>query len=103
MIHNAFGVVAVLGAIEVLVLSLSKYERTRTWFDFLPPVFWIYFLPMLAAGTGLIDTQSPVLSFITTNLLPASLVLLLLPVDIRAILRLGPLALARPSPVPSSK
>jgi len=87
-------IVIVLAAIEALVLGLSRHERTKRCFDLLPAVFWIYFLPMLAATFGLITAKSPVYGLITTWLLPASLVLLLLPVDIRAILRLGPKALA---------
>jgi uncharacterized membrane protein len=87
-------IVLVLGAIEALVLWLSRHGRTRRCFDLLPAVFWIYFLPMLAASCGLITTNSPVYGLLTTWLLPASLVLLLLPVDMMAILRLGPTALA---------
>lgn len=94
MISNPALIVAVLISIEALVLWLSRHERTRRCFDLLPSVFWIYFLPMLAATFGLIDPKSPVYGLITSWLLPASLVLLLLPVDIRAILRLGPLALS---------
>jgi len=94
MITNPVLIVVVLLLIESLVLWLSRHEWTKRWFDFLPAVFWIYFLPMLAATFGLIATKSPVYGLITTWLLPASLVLLLLPVDIRAILRLGPTALA---------
>jgi uncharacterized membrane protein len=86
--------VIVLVAIEALVLTMSRHPRTKRYFDLLPAVFWIYFLPMLAATCGLIATKSPVYGLITTWLLPASLVLLLLPVDIKAILRLGPAALA---------
>jgi uncharacterized membrane protein len=87
-------IVLVLVAIETLVLGLSRHERTKRCFDLLPAVFWIYFLPMLAATCGLITAKSPVYGLITTYLLPASLVLLLLPVDLKAILRLGPTALA---------
>lgn len=94
MISHPLLIVVVLIAIEALVLWLSRHERTRRCFDLLPAVFWIYFLPMLAATFGLIATKSPVYGLITTWLLPASLVLLLLPVDIRAIMRLGPTALA---------
>ncbi len=94
MITNPFLIVLVLIAIEFLVLGLSRHHRTRRYFDLLPAVFWIYFIPMLAATFGLITAKSPVYSLITTWLLPASLVLLLLPVDLRAILRLGPTALA---------
>uniref|UniRef100_C6E6L2 DUF819 family protein n=1 Tax=Geobacter sp. (strain M21) TaxID=443144 RepID=C6E6L2_GEOSM len=94
MITNPVLIVAVLISIEALVLWLSRHERTRRFFNLLPSVFWIYFLPMLAATFGLIATNSPVYGLITSWLLPASLVLLLLPVDIKAILRLGPTAIA---------
>jgi uncharacterized membrane protein len=94
VIDHPFLIILLLAAIEALVLGLSRHERTRRWFELLPAVFWIYFLPMLAATFGLLPTRSPVYGLITTYLLPASLVLLLLPVDIRAILRLGPKALA---------
>jgi len=94
MITNPVAIVLVLIAIEAFVLVLSRHRRTSRFFDLLPAVFWIYFLPMLAATFGLITTKSPVYSMITTWLLPASLVLLLLPVDLKAILRLGPTALA---------
>ena len=94
MITHPLLIVLTLAAIEALVLWLSRHGRTRRYFEFFPAVFWIYFLPMLAATCGLLTAQSPVYGLITTYLLPASLVLLLLPVDIRAILRLGPKALA---------
>ena len=94
MITHPLLIVIVLLAIEALVLWLSRHGRTKRCFDLLPAVFWIYFLPMLAATFGLITAKSPVYGLITTWLLPASLVLLLLPVDMMAILRLGPTALA---------
>jgi uncharacterized membrane protein len=94
MITHPVLIVVVLIAIEALVLGLSRHERTKRCFDLLPAVFWIYFLPMLAATFGLITSKSPVYALITTWLLPASLILLLLPVDMKAILRLGPTALA---------
>jgi uncharacterized membrane protein len=94
MIQHPLFIIVVLLAIEVFVLCLSQHERTKHWFDFIPSVFWIYFLPMLASTSGLIDAKSPVLSSITTYLLPASLLLLLVVVDIKAIMRLGGMALA---------
>lgn len=94
MITNPLLIILVLITIEALVLMLSRHERTRHFFNLLPSVFWIYFLPMLAATFGLITPKSPVYGMITAWLLPMSLVLLLLPVDMKAILRLGPTALA---------
>jgi uncharacterized membrane protein len=94
VITNPILIIVVLISIEAIVLTLSRHQRTRRYFDLLPAVFWIYFLPMLAATFGLITAKSPVYGLITAWLLPASLVLLLLPVDMKAILRLGPTALA---------
>jgi len=94
VISNPLFIVIFLITVEILVLRLSRHKRTERFFNFLPAVFWIYFLPMLAATFGLITARSPVYGIITTWLLPTSLVLLLLPVDIKAILRLGPAALA---------
>jgi len=93
MIQSPYITVAVLVSIEISILYFSQHDRFKRYFNFLPAVFWIYFLPMLVSTAGLIDTKDPVLSAITANLLPAALVLLLIPVDIKAILRLGPQAL----------
>jgi uncharacterized membrane protein len=89
MIRDPFLIVCLLLAIEALVLYLEGQRRFKKYFSFIPHVFWIYFLPMLIATAGLIDTKNWVLTVITTHLLPASLFLLLLSVDIKAILRLG--------------
>lgn len=94
MIHHPLLIILFLLAIELLVLGLARHNRTKAWFDLLPPVFWIYFLPMLSTTFGLLDPKQPVYGMITTWLLPASLLLLLLPVDLKAIIRLGPTALA---------
>ena len=48
---------------------------------------------MVASTAGIIDSKSPLYQFISTNLLPCSLFLLLISVDIKAIMRLGKPAL----------
>jgi len=93
MINNPFQIVCVLLLIEALVLFLAGHPNTKKYFEFIPSVFWIYFLPMLAATLGILDSQNPVYGMISTYLLPASLLLLLLPVDMKAIMRLGKPAL----------
>lgn len=94
MIDNTAAIVIILIVIEAAVLIAAAHPRTKRFFKFLPAVFWIYFLPMLAATFGLIDPGNPVYGKITKTLLPASLFLLLLCVDVKAVLRLGPKALA---------
>lgn len=89
MLKYPFALIFFLLLVEITVLYLANHVRFKKYFNFLPAVFWIYFLPMLASTAGLIDAQSPIYSLITTNLLPASLLLLLIAVDLKAIVRLG--------------
>lgn len=89
MIQHPLALILVLLGIEIFILWLSSHPRFKKYFNFLPSLFWIYFLPMLASTFGIIDPKSPVYSKISNILLPASLFLLLISVDIKAILRLG--------------
>ncbi len=93
MIHNPFLILLFLAAIETCILCLSNHAKFKKYFDFIPSVFWIYFLPMLCSTFGLIDAKSSVYSNVTNQLLPAALFILLMTVDVKAILRLGPTAL----------
>ena len=93
MIHHSILLILFLLCLEILILYLAAHPRFKKYFNFLPAVFWIYFLPMLFSTFGVIDSQSPVYSKISIHLLPASLLLLLISVDIQAILKLGKTAL----------
>jgi uncharacterized membrane protein len=93
MVHNFLLLVVILASIEFGVLYLASNPRTRHFFKFLPSMFWIYFLPMVLSTCGLIDAKSPLYGWITKNLLPPSLFLLLVNMDIKSISRLGPSAL----------
>ncbi len=89
MIKNPISIVIFLLLIEIFVLYISEHKDFKKYFSFLPAVFWIYFLPMLSSTIGLVDAQSPIYQKITTYILPASLFLLLITVDVKAILKLG--------------
>ena len=93
MINQPFLIIIFLLSLEIIILHLSTHPRTKKYFEILPSVFWIYFLPMLASTFGILDSKSPVYQEITKYLLPASLFLLLICVDVKAILRLGKTAL----------
>ncbi len=58
-----------------------------------PPVVYVYFLPMLSTTFGITPPSSPTYDWMTRYLLPFSLMLLMVTVDVRAILRLGRVAL----------
>jgi uncharacterized membrane protein len=93
MLTNPILVLAILLLIEGIILLLSGTPRFSVFFKYLPSMFWIYFIPMLADTFGILPPQSPVYSAINAYCLPASLVLLLLSVDILAIMHLGRTAL----------
>ncbi len=93
MIHHPLLLIVVLLLIETAVLYLANHKHFSRFFNMLPSVFWIYFLPMIASSAGLIDSHSGIYSKITTYLLPMALFLLLMTVDIKAIVHLGPPAL----------
>lgn len=85
---------AVLALGVAAVFQLERLPALAPLFRRLPPVFWIYTLPMLAATAGLLPRVSPLYGALTRYLLPAALALILLSSDLRSIARLGPRALA---------
>src|ERR1035437_502722 len=87
------GLAILLLAVVVGILALEKLSFSRRLFHYLPSAFWCYFIPMLLATFGFLPEHSPVYDFLTTYVLSACLVLLLLNVNLPAILRLGPTAL----------
>lgn len=90
---NAHLSILFLALVEFLVLYISSRERFKKYFNFIPPVFWIYAIPMICSSLGLIDSQNRFYKTISENVLPASLVLLLISTDLRAISKLGKKAL----------
>lgn len=93
MITNPLITILILLSVEIIILCLSKDERFKKYFNFLPAVFWIYFIPMILSTLGLLDSKNAIYQKVTNTLLPASLFLLLMSVDIKAILRLGGMAI----------
>jgi uncharacterized membrane protein len=67
----------------------------RTFYKYVPALLLCYFIPALYNTFGLIDGEHSRLYFVSSRyLLPATLVLLTLAIDLPAIMRLGPKALA---------
>jgi len=85
---------AVLAGVLALVFALSRIKAFEPFFRYLPPVIWAYFVPMLLTTAGITPASSETYAWMTRYLLPLSLFLLMITVDVRAILRLGPRALA---------
>ena len=87
-------VLAFLAAVLGAVFWLSTRPALQSFFEVVPPVIWAYFVPMLATTLGITPAESPVYDWMTAYLLPFSLFLLMITVDLPAILRLGWVALA---------
>jgi uncharacterized membrane protein len=87
------GLLAVtLGA--VFYTSSSQRPAFRTFYKYVPSLLLCYFIPSLYNTFGLIDAEGSRLYYMASRyLLPATLVLLTLSIDLKGILALGPKAL----------
>ncbi len=94
LINHPFGILAVLLIVPALIFSIQDHTRWgRKLFNVVPPLVFAYFLPTMLSSLGVIPTTAPIYGSIKTFVLPASLLLLTLAVDIKGILKLGPKAL----------
>jgi len=93
VIQDPVLVFAYLAAVVALVFQVARWPALRPLFDRLPALVWTYFLPMLSTTAGILPAESPVYRAIARYLLPASLSLLLLSSELKAIARLGRTAL----------
>lgn len=91
---SPLAIVTCLAAIVAVVFQIAERPRFEPLFRWLPAVFWVYFLPMVATSLGVLPAESPLYGALARILLPASLALILLSSDLKAIARLGPRALA---------
>lgn len=89
---TALGVLAIMLGL-VFYTSSSKNPFWQKFYKFIPALLLCYFLPSLLNTFGVIDGHSSQLYFVASRyLLPACLVLLILSVDLKAIMNLGPKA-----------
>ncbi|RED93840.1 DUF819 family protein [Marinoscillum furvescens] len=78
----------------VFTTSSSDHPIWKRFYSVVPALLMCYFLPSLLGTFGIIDPQESNLYFVASRyMLPASLVLLTISVDLKEILKLGPKAL----------
>jgi uncharacterized membrane protein len=83
---------AVLVYIILLIGALyriSEMKACAPFFRYLPPVIWVYFLPMISSNLGIIPQNHDLYLWIRTYLLPTALVLMLLSANVPALAKLG--------------
>jgi uncharacterized membrane protein len=93
MIQDPVAILAYLAGLVGLVFQLGRLDALRPLFDRLPPLVWAYFLPMLSTTAGVLPDDSVLYRAMARFLLPASLALMLLSSELKAIARLGRTAL----------
>ena len=94
MITNDAVIFGLLAATLGVLFYTSSHPRFAGFYKYVPSVLLAYFVPSLYGTFGLIDAEGSRLYFVASRfLLPATLVLLTLSIDLRGILRLGPKAL----------
>lgn len=89
---------AVLCAVLAGVFALSRVKALSKLFEFVPPVIWAYFVPMVLTTVGVTQPYAdgytnPAYDLFGYVLLPMALFLLMLTIDLKAIASLGKLAL----------
>lgn len=89
LIQGPMAVLTVLLAVLGLLFLVERHPVLGRVFRVVPILVFVYFVPTLLSNTGIIPIQSELYGFVRRFLLPASLVLLVLAVDVPAIMRLG--------------
>ncbi|SFF64318.1 Uncharacterized membrane protein [Halobacillus alkaliphilus] len=79
--------IAIVGI--VFMLSTVNIKPIKKFFGYLPPLIWMYFLPMLSTTFGIIPQSSDLYSFMSTYMLPAGLLLLMISTNVPATFKLG--------------
>ncbi|KAB8136863.1 DUF819 family protein [Gracilibacillus oryzae] len=91
LIQDPMAIFAYLSAIVGIVFMLSTLDNKflRKFFRYAPPLIWMYFLPMLSTTFGIIPQSSDLYSFLSTYILPAGLLLLMISANVPATFKLG--------------
>ncbi|QYK04224.1 DUF819 domain-containing protein [Shewanella zhangzhouensis] len=93
LVTNDATVLGFLAIILGFVFYTHSHPSWQKFYKFVPALLLCYFLPSLLNTFGIVDGHSSQLYFVATRyLLPACLVLLILSVDLKAIMGLGPKA-----------
>lgn len=93
MITHPTGLFVYLSVVLGAIFWTSRRPELSRFFRIMPPVIFAYFIPTLSTTFGITPMSSPTYDWMVRYLLPMALMLLMVTVDVRAILRLGGMAL----------
>ena len=92
LIQDPAGVLAVLLAVLATIFWTTQHPVIGRFYKIIPSLVFCYFIPTALTTLGVIPDSSALYSWIKAHVLPASLLLLILALDVPAIIRLGPKA-----------
>lgn len=87
VVSSNVGVLASLISVAAFFFALEQRTRWKL-FEYLPPLIFIYFTPVLLGWFRFLPSASPVYDSIRELVLPAMLIMLLLKVDVGAAVRI---------------
>jgi len=91
-IEHPMGILAVLLAVLAVIFWFGEQAFGKKLFGIVPKLVFCYFVPTTLTTLGMLPEASPLYDWIKAFLLPASLLLLILALDVPGIIRLGPKA-----------
>lgn len=90
---DPMSVFAFLATLVAAIFWVSGVKRFEKFFEYVPPVIFVYFLPMFTTTFGITPSASPAYDWTTRYLLPLALFLLMISIDLKGVAKLGPMAL----------
>lgn len=93
LVTDPVAVLVVLMAVLALIFCFAETAPGKRLFGIVPSLVFCYFVPTTLTTLGVLPADSPVYDWIKAYLLPTSLMLLILALDVPGIIRLGPKAL----------
>lgn len=86
---DSAGILAILLTVLATIFWLAQHPTFGRVFKIIPSLVFCYFIPTTLTTLGVIPHEAELYTWIKTFVLPASLLLLILSLDLPAILRLG--------------
>jgi len=93
MVTDPAAILVVLLAVLALIFWFGETTPGKKLFGIVPSLVFCYFLPTTLTTLGVLPAESVLYDWIKAYLLPTSLMLLILALDVPGIIRLGPKAL----------
>ncbi len=87
LVTSPLGILAALTGVASFFFILEKRTRWRL-FEFVPPLLFIYAVPLVLSNTGVIANRSPLYDWMSDAVLPMFLILMLLDVDVLGAIRI---------------